>query len=156
MSPHLALLNQPENLNNEGLSPEAILVRDTLIRHGLETPMRDTGLTQEAKYDRIRALMTDVVETLGLDLADDSLAETPHRIAKMYVHEIFSGLDYTNFPKLSLIDNKMGADEMVKIRDIDLTSTCEHHFVTIDKPHALRFADSVSLALEYTPTRQPG
>jgi len=50
----------------------------------------------------------------------------------MYVHEIFSGLDYSHFPKLSLIDNKMGADEMVKIREIDLTSTCEHHFVTID------------------------
>ena len=117
---------------DEGLSPEAILVRDTLIEHGLETPMIDNGLTAEQKYSRIRELMSDVVETLGLDLADDSLAETPHRIAKMYVHEIFSGLDYGQFPKLSLIENKMGADEMVKIRDIDLTSTCEHHFVTID------------------------
>jgi GTP cyclohydrolase I len=73
-----------------------------------------------------------VVRTLGLDLADDSLAETPHRVAKMYVHEIFAGLDYRQFPKLSLIENKMGVNEMVKIRDIDLTSTCEHHFVTID------------------------
>ena len=132
MISHLALLNQPANLNDDGLSPEALLVRDTLIRQGLETPMRDNGLSPEEKYDRIRDLMRDVVETLGLDLSDDSLTETPHRIAKMYVHEIFSGLDYTNFPKLSLIDNKMGADEMVKIRDIDLTSTCEHHFVTID------------------------
>ena len=116
----------------EGLSPEAILVRDTLIEHGLETPMIDNGLSADEKYSRIKGLMADVVETLGLDLADDSLAETPHRIAKMYVHEIFSGLDYSHFPKLSLIENKMGADEMVKIRDIDLTSTCEHHFVTID------------------------
>ena len=116
----------------EDLSPEAKLVRETLIEKGLETPMIDTGLTAEEKYSRIRDLMSDVVETLGLDLADDSLAETPHRIAKMYVHEIFSGLDYSQFPKLSLIENKMGADEMVKIRDIDLTSTCEHHFVTID------------------------
>ena len=107
-------------------------MRNTLIEHGLETPMIDTGLSAEQKYQRIRGLMTDVVETLGLDLNDDSLAETPHRIAKMYVHEIFAGLDYTSFPKLSLIDNKMGADEMVKIREIDLTSTCEHHFVTID------------------------
>lgn len=114
------------------LSPEAILVRDTLIAHGLETPMIDTGLTPEKKYLRIKDLMGQVVETLGLDLTDDSLAETPHRIAKMYVHEIFSGLDYREFPKLSLIDNKMGANEMVKIRSIDLTSTCEHHFVTID------------------------
>ena len=116
----------------EDLSPEAKLVRETLIEKGLETPMIDTGLTAEEKYSRIRDLMSDVVETLGLDLSDDSLAETPHRIAKMYVHEIFSGLDYGKFPKLSLIENKMGADEMVKIRDIDLTSTCEHHFVTID------------------------
>jgi GTP cyclohydrolase I len=119
-------------LGNDGLSAEALLVRDALLAHGLETPMIDTGMSAEQKYDRIRNLMVDVVETLGLDLSDDSLAETPHRIAKMYVHEIFSGLDYHHFPKLSLIDNKMGADEMVKIRDIDLTSTCEHHFVTID------------------------
>ncbi len=118
--------------NHPEISLEAKLVRNSLIEHGLETPMIETGLSAEDKYQRIRELMTDVISTLGLDLSDDSLAETPHRIAKMYVHEIFSGLDYSKFPKLSLIDNKMGADEMVKIRDIDLTSTCEHHFVTID------------------------
>ena len=114
------------------VSPEAALVRDTLLAQGLETPMIENGLNSEQKYERIRGLMTEVMDTLGLDLSDDSLAETPHRISKMYVREIFSGLDYTKFPKLSLIDNKMGANEMVKIRDIDLTSTCEHHFVTID------------------------
>lgn len=118
--------------DDASLSREAILVRDTLIAQGLETPMIETGLSAQQKYERIRGLMTEVVSTLGLDLADDSLAETPHRIAKMYVHEIFSGLDYRQFPKLSLIENKMGVNEMVKIRDIDLTSTCEHHFVTID------------------------
>ena len=114
------------------LSPEASRVRTSLIEHGLETPMIETGLSARQKYERVKILMAEVVSTLGLDLSDDSLAETPHRIAKMYVHEIFSGLDYTQFPKVSLIDNKMGANEMVKIRDIDLTSTCEHHFVTID------------------------
>ena len=114
------------------VSPEAALVRDTLLAQGLETPMIENGLNSEQKYERIKGLMTEVMNTLGLDLSDDSLAETPHRISKMYVREIFSGLDYTKFPKLSLIDNKMGANEMVKIRDIDLTSTCEHHFVTID------------------------
>ena len=114
------------------ISDEARLVRDTLVQHGLETPMIDNGLSAEQKYRRIEALMREVVETLGLDLSDDSLAETPHRIAKMYVREIFSGLDYSEFPKLSLIDNKMGANEMVKVRDIELVSTCEHHFVTID------------------------
>lgn len=114
------------------ISAEARMVRDVLIEQGLETPMLDNGLSQDQKYDRIRHLMSEVMDTLGLDRSDDSLNETPHRIAKMYVREIFSGLDYTNFPTLSLIDNKMGANEMVKIRDIDLTSTCEHHFVTID------------------------
>ena len=87
---------------------EAQLVRDTLIAQGLETPMIDTGLSSRQKYQRIKTLMTDVVTTLGLDLSDDSLAETPHRIAKMYVHEIFSGLDYSTFPKIALIDNKFG------------------------------------------------
>ena len=118
--------------DQDDLSVEAVLVRNVLIEQGLETPMVHTGLSQEQKYQRIRGLMKEVIETLGLDLEDDSLAETPHRIAKMYVHEIFSGLDYRHFPRLSLIENKMGADEMVKIRDIDFTSTCEHHFVTID------------------------
>jgi GTP cyclohydrolase I len=132
MSPNPVYLKKPVDFVEGELSQEAILVRNTLIQHGLETPMIETGLTPQQKYDRIRELMGEVIETLGLDLRDDSLAETPHRIAKMYVNEVFSGLDYRKFPKLSLIDNKMGANEMVKIRDIDLTSTCEHHFVTID------------------------
>jgi len=125
-------LNVKAPMDIELLSAEAILVRDTLLEHGLETPMIENGLSAEEKYKRINKQMVQVLETLGLDLNDDSLAETPHRIAKMYVHEIFSGLDYRHFPKLSLIENKMGANEMVKVRDIDLTSTCEHHFVTID------------------------
>lgn len=127
----LYVINEKHS-DDKSLSAEAQLVRQTLIEHGLETPMIDTGLNAEQKYERIKELMSQVVTTLGLDLNDDSLAETPHRIAKMYVHEIFSGLDYQQFPKLSLIENKMGANEMVKIRDIDMTSTCEHHFVTID------------------------
>jgi len=118
--------------NETLLSDEARLVRDTLVERGLETPMIDNGLSADQKYQRIEGLMRDVVETLGLDLSDDSLAETPHRIAKMYVREIFSGLDYSEFPTLSLIENKMGVNEMVKVRDIELVSTCEHHFVTID------------------------
>lgn len=114
------------------ISPEANLVQTELIKRGLETPLVPTELTAEQKYQRIKELMTNVVSTLGLDLKDDSLAETPHRIAKMYVNEIFSGLDYANFPKISLIENKMQVDEMVKVSEINLTSTCEHHFITID------------------------
>ena len=114
------------------LSHEAALVRDALVAHGLETPMLETGLSPEQKYLRIKGLMTEVVSTLGLDLDDDSLAETPHRIAKMYVHEIFSGLDYSRFPRVAAIENKFGTNEMVRVSGITLMSTCEHHFVTID------------------------
>lgn len=111
---------------------EAKLVRDTLVSKGLETPLIPSQLSPEQKYDRIKGLLKEVVETLGLDLSDDSLSETPHRIAKMYVNEIFSGLNYDNFPKIAVIDNKMNVDEMVKVSDISLISTCEHHFITID------------------------
>jgi len=114
------------------LSAEARLVRDALVARGLETPMFDNGLSAREKYERIRASMTVIMETLGLDLGDDSLEQTPHRIAKMYVHEIFVGLDYRRFPRVSVIANKMQLSEMVKVKDIELTSTCEHHFVTID------------------------
>ncbi|MCL1050343.1 GTP cyclohydrolase I FolE [Shewanella abyssi] len=111
---------------------QAKQVREALIAQGLETPLTPSDMTAEQKYERIKGLMTEVVATLGLDLNDDSLQETPHRIAKMYVDEIFAGLDYANFPKIALIDNKMGVDEMVRISDISVVSTCEHHFVTID------------------------
>lgn len=114
------------------ITNEAKMVRDILIERGLETPLKDTPYNTEQKYERIKGLMTEVVATLGLDLEDDSLCETPHRIAKMYVNEVFSGLDYGNFPKIAAIENKMSVDEMVKVNDISLTSTCEHHFVTID------------------------
>jgi GTP cyclohydrolase I len=113
-------------------SKEADQVRNALIERGLETPLIVDNLDRDTKYQRIKQSFTDITTTLGLDLTDDSLCETPHRIAKMYVDEIFAGLDYSNFPKISVIDNKMGVEEMVKISDISLTSTCEHHFVTID------------------------
>ncbi|MEP4146237.1 MAG: GTP cyclohydrolase I FolE [Halioglobus sp.] len=114
------------------LSPEAEKVRQALIAAGLETPMVSNGLDADEKYDRLRQSFTEVLTTLGLDLSDDSLCETPHRIAKMYLNEIFSGLDYDGFPRISTIDNKMQVDEMVCIDEIELVSTCEHHFITID------------------------
>lgn len=119
-------------LTCRGETSDAMRVRSALIESGLETPLLETGLTRDEKYTRILASMTDVVATLGLDLNDDSLRETPHRIAKMYVDEVFGGLDYANFPKITAIDNKMQVDEMVKVSDISVISTCEHHFITID------------------------
>lgn len=123
----------PQNaLLAHSLSPEAAKVRQALLDAGLETPMVPTSLTPEEKYQRLQRSFADVLSTLGLDLRDDSLSETPHRIARMYLNEIFSGLDYEQFPRISAIDNKMQVDEMVCIDDIELISTCEHHFVTID------------------------
>ncbi len=114
------------------ISTEARKVRQALREAGLETPLIHNGLDRDEKYARIKDSFTDIVETLGLDLEDDSLCETPHRIAKMYVDEIFGGLNYGDFPKIALIENKMNASEIVKVSDISLVSTCEHHFVTID------------------------
>lgn len=113
-------------------SVEANLVRHALLDRGLETPLITDKQDRDTKYQRIKQSFTDIATTLGLDLSDDSLCETPHRIAKMYVDEIFAGLDYANFPKITVIENKMGVEEMIKISDIGMTSTCEHHFVTID------------------------
>ena len=114
------------------ISDEARLVREALIERGLETPLVYNGLKRDQKYERIKQSFADIAQTLGLDLSDDSLCETPHRIAKMYVDEIFSGLDYAHFPRATAIENKMGVDEMVRVRDISVVSTCEHHFITID------------------------
>ena len=113
-------------------SREADLVRQALLGRGLETPLLPHQYERDEKLRRIQQSICDIARTLGLDLGDDSLSETPRRIAKMYVDEMFCGLDYLNFPKITLIDNKMGVEEMVKVSDISVTSTCEHHFVTID------------------------
>jgi GTP cyclohydrolase I len=115
-----------------GLRAEAVLVREALVARGLETPMIASDMSAAEKQLQIKAHFTDILEILGLDLTDDSLCDTPRRIAKMYVNEIFSGLDYSNFPKLTVIENKMQVDEMVRVKNIDLSSTCEHHFITID------------------------
>jgi GTP cyclohydrolase I len=114
------------------LRPEAIAVRDALVARGLETPLSETGLGAEEKRQRIQTHFTEIMLLLGLDLADESLVDTPRRVAKMYVSEIFGGLDYRNFPKLTVVANKMGVNEMIRVDNISVSSTCEHHFVAID------------------------
>ena len=114
------------------ISESAQRVRAALEEKGLETPMAGNGLSDEQKRLKIESAMREVMDTLGLDLSDDSLCDTPKRIAKMYVDEIFGGLDYRKFPKITQIENKMRLDQPVQVSDIRLTSTCEHHFVTID------------------------
>jgi GTP cyclohydrolase I len=72
------------------------------------------------------------MDVLGLDLSDDSLRDTPRRIAKMYVKEIFSGLNPEHFPKMTVIENKMKYDQMICVSGVSTLSFCEHHFLTID------------------------
>ncbi len=98
------------------LSEAAIQVRDALAERGLETPMKPSTLSREEKKEKIEFHVREILSLIDLDLTDDSLAETPERIAKMYVDEIFAGLDYANFPKITDIDNKMGCDEMVRVK----------------------------------------
>lgn len=99
----------------------------------LDTPMREDAfeLTDIQKIKIIAEHFQDIMHTLGLDLTDDSLKDTPLRVAKMYVKEIFSGLNPANKPGPALFDNKYQYNEMLIERDITLYSYCEHHFVPI-------------------------
>lgn len=131
--------DQPE-VFMAALSDCAIRVRDALILRGIETPMHAASkMTAEKKKEIIEHHVREILQVISLDLDDDSLTQTPARIAKMYVDEVFSGLDYANFPKISIIENKMGCDEMIKVKEITMTSTCEHHFVIIDGKCAVAY-----------------
>ena len=121
--------------NKTKCDPElGIKVHEHLVKMGVETPIKETGqlIDRKGKIDVIESLFTDIMKTLGLDLTDDSLIETPKRVAKMYVNEIFWGLDYEAFPKCTTVDNKMHYNEMVVERNVNVQSNCEHHFVVID------------------------
>ena len=107
-------------------------VHEYLVSVGVETPVIDNGLSRKEKIDKIEGNFDEIVTTLGLDLKDDSLMDTPIRVAKMYVNEIFWGLDYDAFPKVTVVDNKMQYNEMVVEKGISVQSYCEHHFVNID------------------------
>ena len=112
-------------------------IHEHLVKCGVETPMAakspgDPVLDRKDKIERIEKYFTLIMDTLGLDLSDDSLNETPKRVAKMYTNEIFYGLDIEAFPKCTTVDNKMKYDEMVVERNVNVQSNCEHHFVVID------------------------
>lgn len=99
----------------------------------VETPMRPDAfeLDDDAKIAEIEKHFKAIMHVLGLDLTDDSLKGTPHRVAKMYVKEIFSGLNPKHKPVPKLFDNKFKYKEMLVERDITFYSNCEHHFVPI-------------------------
>ncbi len=105
-------------------------IAEYLVLQGVETPMRHwtPGNVGDA-MTTVRASHRNIMDILGLDLGDDSLCDTPKRVAKMYCQEIFTGLDYSNFPRCATFANKMGSKELVAIDKADVLSVCEHHFV---------------------------
>lgn len=108
-------------------------IGDNHLFTSIDTPLRDDAflLSDQQKVERIEGLFAQIMETLGLDLTDDSLKGTPHRVAKMYVEEIFSGLNPANKPRIALFDNKYNYNQMLVEKDITFYSNCEHHFVPI-------------------------
>ena len=109
------------------------LIGDNHIISNLETPLlQDAFLkSDEEKIANIQLYFTKIMEELGLDLTDESLSGTPYRIAKMYVKELFYGLDPKNKPKLSSFENSYGYHKLLIERDITIDSSCEHHFMPI-------------------------
>jgi len=106
---------------------------DEHILTGIATPMKLNAFatSDEEKIDKIEFHFREIMETLGLDLTDDSLNGTPKRVAKMYVNELFSGLNPVSKPKVTLFENKYQYNQMLVEKGISFYSNCEHHFVPI-------------------------
>jgi GTP cyclohydrolase I len=126
------LLNFPINGNKlNGFSFDEI--GDDHLYTGIETPLTADAflLNDEEKKEKISDLFAQIMEVMGLDLTDDSLKGTPKRVAKMYIDEIFSGLNPANKPKIALFENKYQYNQMLVEKNIQFYSNCEHHFVPI-------------------------
>jgi len=106
---------------------------DSHIGTSIDTPMREDAfdLSDDEKVAAIEDKFRDIMNIMGMDLSDDSLQGTPHRVAKMFIKEIFYGLNPDNKPKVSVFENKFNYGEMLVEKNINLNSTCEHHFLPI-------------------------
>ncbi|EAR93529.1 GTP cyclohydrolase I (macronuclear) [Tetrahymena thermophila SB210] len=121
-------------MSSSNISEIANKVKQAISRKGIDNPISNSVniYSNEEKIKKIEECFTEILNMLSLDQTDDSICDTPSRVAKMYINEMFQGLDYANFPDMTTIDNKMEYNEMVQIQDIALTTTCEHHFITFD------------------------
>ena len=134
-------MKQKETLSNIRLNGDKIDLSDVLIDEmgdnhvstSVDTPMREDAfvLTDAEKIHAIEKHFRSIMEIMGLDLNDDSLKGTPKRVAKMYIKEIFSGLNPANKPTVALFENKYKYNEMLVEKNISFYSNCEHHFVPI-------------------------
>ena len=122
-------------INRNKLDPElGLKIEKHLQELGVATPTKSFGdgnIDDDWKIDLISENVRKTMEVLGLDLEDDSLENTPHRVAEMYVKETFYGLDPKNFPKITVVENKFHYDEMLVEKNINIMSLCEHHLVGI-------------------------
>lgn len=125
------MLDKINGHNLNGFTTEDI--GDDHLFTSLETPLKPDAfeMSDPEKKARISLLFEEIMDVLGLDLTDDSLKGTPDRVAKMYVDEIFCGLNPENKPKVALFDNKYNYNQMLVEKDITFYSNCEHHFVPI-------------------------
>ena len=121
------------NARKNDLLNQFELMGDDHVGTSIDTPMRVDAfdLSDEEKIALIEDKFRDIMDTMGLDLNDDSLQGTPHRVAKMFIKEIFYGLNPANKPKISVFENKFKYGEMLVEKNINLNSTCEHHFLPI-------------------------
>jgi GTP cyclohydrolase I len=126
-------MSNPPSFFNQTLLLSDDEIGDDHFMTSLETPLRPDAfdLSDSEKIAKIESHFREIMLTLGLDLTDDSLRGTPKRVAKMYVQEIFSGLNPKNKPQVALFDNKYQYREMLVEKDITFYSNCEHHFVPI-------------------------
>ena len=125
-----ALLNK-NNIHLSNLTSDEI--GDEHISSSIDTPLLANAfeMSDLDKIAKIEFYFKEIMETMGLDLSDDSLKGTPNRVAKMYIQEIFSGLNPANKPKIALFENKYQYNQMLVEKDITFYSNCEHHFVPI-------------------------
>jgi GTP cyclohydrolase I len=126
------MLNTPLNTYpNEDILIDAL--GDEHVGTSYDTPLREDAFVLEdtTKIEMIEKHFKGIMEIMGLDLTDDSLKGTPKRVAKMYIKEIFSGLNPANKPDVKLFDNKYNYNQMLVEKNITLFSNCEHHFVPI-------------------------
>lgn len=108
-------------------------IGDDHYTESVETPLREDAfvMSDEEKMTRIEENFRQIMDTLGMDMTDDSLKGTPRRVAKMFIKDIFQGLNPANKPKMSTFENKYHYGEMLVEKNITLYSTCEHHFLPI-------------------------
>jgi GTP cyclohydrolase IA len=121
------------NTTEMDLNREFDEIGDEHVGTSYRTPLREDAfeMDDEEKMDRIEKHFKEIMHIMGLDLTDDSLKGTPRRVAKMYIQEVFSGLDPKNMPKAKLFQNKYQYSQMLVEKDITFYSHCEHHFVPI-------------------------